>query len=134
MPDTATIPVFDIGGVLLDWNPRYLYRKLFDDEAAMEGFLATVCTSDWNRQMDAGKPFAQGVAELTARFPEHAALIAAFHDRWPTRSPSWKNYGHPAARSTRSPTSPPKRSIWSGGAGRSSAGSTASSSPAPNAS
>ncbi|NNG05657.1 MAG: HAD family phosphatase [Inquilinus sp.] len=82
MPDTATIPVFDIGGVLLDWNPRYLYRTLFDDEAAMEEFLATVCTPAWNRQMDGGKPFAQGVAELTARFPEHAALIAAFDERW----------------------------------------------------
>ncbi len=54
MTKTATVPVFDIGGVLLDWNPRYLYRKLFDDEAAMEEFLATVCTSEWNRRMDGG--------------------------------------------------------------------------------
>ncbi len=77
------IPVFDIGGVLLDWDPRYLYRPLFkDDTAAMEAFLATVCTPDWNRSLDAGKPYEEGVAELIGQFPDHADLIRAYHDRW----------------------------------------------------
>jgi 2-haloacid dehalogenase len=74
--------VFDLGGVLIDWDPRYLYRKLFDDEAAMEHFLATVCTAAWNAEHDRGRPFAEGVAELVARHPEHAAAIAAWRERW----------------------------------------------------
>lgn len=75
--------VFDLGGVLIDWDPRHLYRKLFPgDEAAMEGFLATVCTQEWNSRQDAGRSFTDGVAELTTRFPEHAALIAAYDTRW----------------------------------------------------
>ncbi len=84
---TVTAPpsavVFDLGGVLIDWNPRHLYRKLFHgDEAAMEDFLSTVCTPAWNQCQDAGRPFAEAVAELTARFPDRAALIEAFHTRW----------------------------------------------------
>lgn len=74
--------VFDLGGVLIDWNPRYLYRKLFDDEAAMERFLAKVCTGAWNEQQDAGRSWAEAVATLSARFPRHAPLIEAFHARW----------------------------------------------------
>lgn len=74
--------VFDLGGVLVDWNPRYLYRKLFDDEAAMERFLAEVCTGAWNERQDAGRPWSEAVATLSAEFPEHTRLIAAFHDRW----------------------------------------------------
>lgn len=62
--------IFDLGGVLLDWNPRHLYRKLFDgDEAAMEQFLATVCTTEWNECQDAGRSFAEATREL---LPEHA--------------------------------------------------------------
>jgi 2-haloacid dehalogenase len=76
--------VFDIGGVLIDWNPRHLYRKLFNgDEAAMEHFLATVCTQEWNEHNDRGRPLAEGVALLTAEHPHHAELIAAFVSRWP---------------------------------------------------
>ena len=75
--------LFDLGNVLIDWNPRHLYRKLFDgDDAAMEHFLDTVCTGEWNRQMDAGKPFAEAVAELQHEHPDRADLIAAFHLRW----------------------------------------------------
>ncbi|MBK8175392.1 MAG: HAD family phosphatase [Rhodospirillales bacterium] len=78
-----TAVIFDVGGVLINWDPRYLYRTLFDgDDAAMERFLAEVCTPDWNRRLDAGLPFADGVAELIARFPEHAGLIAAYDLRW----------------------------------------------------
>jgi 2-haloacid dehalogenase len=75
--------VFDLGGVLIDWDPRYLYRKLLDDEAAVEEFLATVCTPEWNAEQDRGRPFAEGVAELVERHPAHAAAITAFHERWP---------------------------------------------------
>jgi 2-haloacid dehalogenase len=75
--------VFDLGGVLIDWDPRHLYRKLLADEAAVEEFLATVCTPDWNLEQDRGRPFAEGVAELVERFPAHAAAIAAYHRRWP---------------------------------------------------
>lgn len=76
--------LFDLGGVLIDWNPRYLYRPLFgDNEAAMEDFLARVCPPEWNHQLDEGKPFAQAVAERQRLFPEHAELIALWHEGWP---------------------------------------------------
>jgi 2-haloacid dehalogenase len=69
--------------VLVDWDPRHLYRSLFDDETAMEMFLETVCTSSWNDQLDRGRPFAEGVAELVERFPDQAELITAYSERWP---------------------------------------------------
>ena len=76
--------VFDVGGVLLDWNPRYLYRQLFaGDDDAMEYFLTHVCSHTWNLMQDAGRSFADGVGELSARYPEHAALISAYDERWP---------------------------------------------------
>ncbi len=56
--------VFDLGGVLIDWNPRYLYRKLFEDAGEMEDFLATVCNSAWNRRQDAVRPLAEAAAEV----------------------------------------------------------------------
>ena len=74
--------IFDLGGVLIDWDPRHLYRKLFDDAAEMEQFLATVCTPAWNERQDAGRPIAEAVAALTAQWPDHADLIAAYYDRW----------------------------------------------------
>jgi 2-haloacid dehalogenase len=74
--------VFDVGAVLIDWNPRYLYRQLFDDEAAMERFLARVCTPEWNARLDAGRPFAEAVEELAAQHPRQADLIRAYRDRW----------------------------------------------------
>ena len=77
-----SIVVFDLGGVLIDWDPRHLYRKLFaDDEAAMEDFLATVCTREWHRHHDAGRSFAEGARILKARHPDKAALIDAFGAR-----------------------------------------------------
>lgn len=74
--------IFDLGGVLIDWDPRYLYRKLLDDEAAVEHFLATICTPAWNEQQDAGRPWPEAIAELSAQWPEEAPLIAAYYDRW----------------------------------------------------
>ena len=86
-PDAAARPqavVFDLGGVLIDWNPRYLYRSIFDgDEAAMEAFLAEVTTPEWNARQDAGRPWADAIDELAARFPEHRERIEAYWLRWP---------------------------------------------------
>jgi 2-haloacid dehalogenase len=82
-PQQRRIVVFDFGGVLLNWNPRHLYRKLFaGDEVAMESFLANVCTTAWNERQDAGRSFADGVAELLPRHPGKEALIAAFGQRF----------------------------------------------------
>jgi len=83
---TAPTPaiVFDFGGVLMDWNPRYLYRKLFPgDEAGMERFLAEVGFSEWNQLQDAGRPFSVAVAELCARHPQYCELIRAYDQRYP---------------------------------------------------
>jgi 2-haloacid dehalogenase len=75
--------VFDLGGVLLDWNPRHLYRKVFaGDEEGMERFLATVCTSEWNLELDRGRSFEEAVAELQAAHPDHHEQIGAYRERW----------------------------------------------------
>jgi 2-haloacid dehalogenase len=79
---SRSIVVFDLGGVLIDWNPRYLYRKLIEDEAAMEHFLATVCTQDWNERQDAGRSFADAAALLKAEHADKAHLIDAFGARF----------------------------------------------------
>jgi 2-haloacid dehalogenase len=74
--------VFDIGMVLIAWDPRHLYRKIFDDEAKMEWFLAHVCTNAWNLEQDRGRSFAAAVKEATTRHPEFASEIAAYDERW----------------------------------------------------
>ncbi|MFB3820004.1 MAG: HAD family hydrolase [Candidatus Methylomirabilales bacterium] len=78
----APAVVFDFGGVLLHWDPRHLYRKLFQDADAMERFLAEIGFAEWNLEQDRGRPFAVAVAELSRRFPQHAELIAAYEARW----------------------------------------------------
>jgi 2-haloacid dehalogenase len=82
MPARPTAVVWDVGHVLYDWDPRFLYEKLIDDPAALERFCREVVTRDWHFQHDAGRPFAETSAELIAEFPEHAALIAAFGPRF----------------------------------------------------
>ena len=78
-----SVVVFDLGGVLLDWDPRHLYRKLFaGDEAAMEHFLANVCTHEWNRGQDAGRSFAEGARLLKLEHPDKAELIDAYGARF----------------------------------------------------
>jgi 2-haloacid dehalogenase len=75
--------VFDFGGVLLDWNPRHLYLKLFDGDAqGTERFLSEIGFTDWNLEMDRGHSFADGVAELSRQFPQYADLIQAYDLRW----------------------------------------------------
>jgi 2-haloacid dehalogenase len=82
-PERPTAVVFDLGGVLIDWNPRHLYRRLFSDEAEMERFLAEVTTSAWNLEQDRGRSFADGIAELVREHPDQADLIEAYWARWP---------------------------------------------------
>jgi 2-haloacid dehalogenase len=74
--------VFDLGGVLIDWNPRYVYRSMFDDEESMERFLADVCSPAWNAEQDAGRPWADAVSVLVAEYPEFESHIRAYHERW----------------------------------------------------
>jgi 2-haloacid dehalogenase len=75
--------VFDLGGVLIDWDPRHLYRQLFDDPGEMESFLAEVTNAKWNAHQDAGRSWAHAVEVLVAEHPERRELIEAFHQRWP---------------------------------------------------
>ena len=76
--------VFDLGAVLIDWDPRHLYRGLFDgDDAAMERFLADVCTPAWNARLDAGGTWHDAVEALVREHPEHRDLIVAYEERWP---------------------------------------------------
>jgi 2-haloacid dehalogenase len=86
VPNAASprrVVVFDLGGVLIDWNPRNLYRKLFaGDDAAMEAFLENVCTTEWNERQDAGRTFAEAVAELMPRHADKRELIEAFGARF----------------------------------------------------
>ncbi len=75
--------MFDLGGVLLDWDPRHLYRTVFDDHDEMERFLAEVCTWEWHHRHDAGVPFAESIPALANAFPEHAAMIRLWDTRYP---------------------------------------------------
>jgi 2-haloacid dehalogenase len=76
------IVVFDFGGVLLDWNPRHLYRKMFSDPALMEWFLAEVCSPAWNLAQDGGRPWADAEIEAIARHPDYAREIRSYRKRW----------------------------------------------------
>ncbi|RCR66719.1 HAD family hydrolase [Larkinella punicea] len=74
--------VFDLGAVLIDWNPHYLYEKIFKEDE-MHHFLATVCTPAWNEEQDGGRSLAEATQVLIAQFPEHEENIRFFYDRWP---------------------------------------------------
>ena len=74
--------LFDLGNVLIRWDPRHHYRDRFDSEAEMEAFLAEVTPGAWNHEMDLGKPFALAIAERAALFPEHADLLAEWKSQW----------------------------------------------------
>lgn len=74
--------VFDLGGVLIDWDPRYLYRKIFHSEAEMEHFLTCVCTKEWNAELDRGRSFEEMVSLLSLEHPEYTSEIEAYHRRW----------------------------------------------------
>jgi 2-haloacid dehalogenase len=74
--------VFDLGGVLIDWNPEYLYNKLIPEEKERRWFLETICTSDWNEQQDAGRSLKEGTEALVKQYPEHEKAIRAYYGRW----------------------------------------------------
>ena len=74
--------VFDLGGVLVDWNPRYLYRKVFTDETEMENFLTTITTTEWHLEQDRGRRIEEGTTGLISRHPEYAREIEAYYGRW----------------------------------------------------
>lgn len=82
--DTDVRPtiVFDLGGVLIDWNPRHLYRKLHSDDSAIDQFLLEVDFNGWNAAMDRGTPMADGVQQLKQQFPRHADWIDVWMHRW----------------------------------------------------
>ena len=80
MPDIAAV-VFDIGGVLLDWDPRHLYRQLIADQAEMEDFLGRICTPRWHRAHDLGADTGRSCADLALRHPAQADLIMAWASR-----------------------------------------------------
>jgi len=74
--------VFDLGGVLIDWSPYHLYRKLFDSDEEIARFLEEIDLYGWLHGIDADKPFQKGVEELSARLPQHSAKIEAYWHRW----------------------------------------------------
>jgi 2-haloacid dehalogenase len=75
--------VFDLGGVLVDWNPDYVYKKIFNnDESRMRWFYQNICTSDWNEEQDAGRTLAEGTELLLKKFPEQEENIRAYYGRW----------------------------------------------------
>jgi len=75
--------IFDLGGVLIDWNPEYVYLDVFNgDRKKMQWFFDNICTHDWNENQDAGYPMAKATEERVAMFPEHEELIRMFYGRW----------------------------------------------------
>lgn len=79
MKKTLKNIIFDYGGVLLDWNPHYLYDPYFGDREKAEWFLTNICTYEWNAQHDNGKPVAEGTAELIAQYPEWEKEIRMYY-------------------------------------------------------
>lgn len=77
-----TTIIFDLGGVLVDWNPEHLYCKVFTDEAEMKHFLNTICTAAWNEEQDGGRPLHEATEQLVKQFPEHEENIRLYYGRW----------------------------------------------------
>jgi len=82
MQNSIDTVIFDLGAVLIDWNPRHLYRKIFKTEEEITWFLENICTHDWNEKQDAGRSFEEATEELLIKFPEHEHPIRAWYDRW----------------------------------------------------
>ena len=74
--------IFDLGGVLIDWNPEYVFKKMIPDEQKRKFFFQNVCTHEWNVEQDAGRPIAEGTALKIAEFPEWEPEIRAYYGRW----------------------------------------------------
>jgi 2-haloacid dehalogenase len=82
MSQSVDTIIFDLGGVLIDWNPRYLYRKILKSEEEVSWFLNNICTSEWNDMQDAGRTFEEATDELVSKHPEWEAPIRAWYGRW----------------------------------------------------
>ena len=82
MSTTIEAIIFDLGGVLIDWNPRYVYRTIFDSEEKIDWFFNNICTHDWNEKQDAGYPLSTATEELVQQHPEWESEIRAYYDRW----------------------------------------------------
>ena len=82
MSTTIEAIIFDLGGVLIDWNPRHVYRTIFDSEEKIDWFFDNICTNDWNEKQDAGYSLSTATEELVAQHPEWEAEIRAYYDRW----------------------------------------------------
>lgn len=76
--------IFDFGGVLMDWNPRYFFKDYFNDDEKMEFFLKNIADDDWNAEQDRGRSLAEGTEILVAKFPEWETEIRAYYDNWTT--------------------------------------------------
>lgn len=74
--------IFDLGGVLVDWNPDYVFNKMFEDEERKKHFYENICTSDWNEQQDAGRSLKEATDELLLKHPDWKEYIEAFYGRW----------------------------------------------------
>lgn len=74
--------IFDLGGVLIDWNPKYVYRTIFEKEKEMEWFFENICTMEWNEEQDAGRSIAEATQLLVKKYPEQESNIRAYYDRW----------------------------------------------------
>ena len=82
MSASPRIVVFDIGNVLLRWDMRFLFEKVIADQRELDHFLAEVCTPGWHGSLDAGATYADAIAQLSARFPQYANIIALYDPRW----------------------------------------------------
>ena len=82
MTGNPRIAVFDIGNVLVRWDMRFLFEKLIPDATELDAFLAQVCTMQWHGTLDAGATYADAIADLSARYPRYASVIAAYRSRW----------------------------------------------------
>lgn len=82
MSTKITTIIFDLGGVLIDWNPRYVYRDIFDTEERIDWFFENICTNEWNENQDAGRSLLEATEELVAKYPEYEMEVRAYYDRW----------------------------------------------------
>ncbi len=76
--------MFDFGGVLVDWNPAYLFKDVFKDKSELDHFLANICTPDWNERQDAGRSLSEAIRTLQERHPKYRNEIRLYYDEWTT--------------------------------------------------
>jgi 2-haloacid dehalogenase len=82
MGNNITTIIFDLGGVLIDWNPRYVYRSIFDTEEKIDWFFENICTNEWNEDQDAGRSLQEATEELVAKHPGYENEVRAYYGRW----------------------------------------------------